>query len=370
MMLKFLLEKEFKQFIRNRMFMRLIIALPVIQLLILPWAADYEIKNINIAVVDHDHSMYSTRLVNKIVSSGYFNNTLVTGSREEAFRTIEKNENDVVIEFPADFEKHLVTEGHGNIDITADAVNGMKAGLGSAYIGNIAGEFSRELIEEQGQNENILPVPQVEIIPQYRFNPFLNYQTFMVPGIMVMLVTLIGGFLAALNIVREKEDGTIEQINVTPVSKMYFILAKLIPLWCAGFVVITISLIIARGIYGIVPQGSLLTIYGFAFVYMISFSGLGILISTVASNQQQAMFLAFFFTIIFFLTCGLFSPVTSMPEFIQKITLFNPVRYFVEVIRLVMLKGSGFADILPQFFAVLGFGVLFNGLAIWSYKKR
>jgi ABC-2 type transport system permease protein len=198
----------------------------------------------------------------------------------------------------------------------------------------------------------------------------MNYRFFMVPGILVMLVTMIGSSFASNNIVREKEMGTIEQINVSPVKKLWFIIGKLIPFWVLANVVLTIGLIIARLVYGIVPVGHYLTIYIFAGIYLLAVLGLGLLLSTYAATQQQSMLVSFFIIMIFNLMSGLYTPIESMPHWAQLITRFNPVTYFIEVMRMVVLKGSGLSDIRSQIMAVLGFAVFFNTWAILNYRKR
>jgi ABC-2 type transport system permease protein len=198
----------------------------------------------------------------------------------------------------------------------------------------------------------------------------MNYKYFMVPGILVLLITMVGMNLAALNIVKEKEIGTIEQINVTPIKKYHFILGKLIPFWILGLVVLTIGLGISRLFYGIIPAGNFLTIYVFAAVYLLAVLGLGLLLSTYSSNQQQAMLLSFFIMMIFILLGGLYTSIDSMPEWAKWITRFNPVSYFIEVMRMVVLKGSSLADIKYHLLKIFGFAVVFNGWAVFSYKKR
>ena len=186
---------------------------------------------------------------------------------------------------------------------------------------------------------------------------------------MVMLLTLICGFLPALNVVGEKEAGTIEQINVTPVGKFTFIAAKLIPYWLIGFVVLTICFVLAWVLYGILPAGHFLTIYGMALFFLPVVSGFGLVISNHSTTLQQAMFVMWFFMLILILMSGLFTPIHSMPEWAQWITCINPLRYFVEMMRTIYLRGGGFAELLPQLGAVLVFALVFNLWAVKSYKK-
>jgi ABC-2 type transport system permease protein len=191
----------------------------------------------------------------------------------------------------------------------------------------------------------------------------------MVPGILAILVTMIGGFLAALNIVKEKEVGTIEQINVTPIKKHHFILGKLIPFWILGNVVFTIGLIVARLVYGIVPLGSLFLLYGFISIYLLAVLGFGLLLSTYCETQQQAMLITFFFVMIFILMGGLFTSIDSMPDWAKMVTKFNPLSYLIEVIRMIILKGSGFKDISRHLVIIFIFAAVLNSWAILNYKK-
>jgi ABC-2 type transport system permease protein len=197
----------------------------------------------------------------------------------------------------------------------------------------------------------------------------MSYKIFMVPGILVILVTMVGAFLSALNIVREKEIGTIEQLNVSPIQKWQFLLGKLIPFWLIGLFVLLLGLVVARLVFGIIPVGSLGLIFGYAAVYLLAFLGFGLLLSTTVDTQQQAMFLAFFFMMIFILLGGLYTNIDSMPDWAKVATKFNPAAYFIEVIRMIVLKGSTFSDIKNQFWVMCGFAVVFNALAVWNYRK-
>jgi len=368
--LKFLLRKEFRQIFRDPGILRIILIMPVIQLLILPWAADYEIKNIKLAIVDHDHSEYSRQLINKITSSGYFILTDYTSSYEHSLEKIESDQSDLILQVPDHFEKDLVKEDEAKLFMAINAINGVKANLGGAYLRTIIQDYNKQVRTEWIQFPRFSPETQIEVTSSNWYNPLMNYKYFMVPGILVILLTMVGSNLAAINIVKEKEIGTIEQINVTPIKKFHFILGKLIPFWILGLVVLTIGLTIARLAYGIIPAGSFLTIYVFAAVYLLAVLGLGLLISTYSINQQQAMLLSFFLMMIFILLGGLYTSIDSMPEWAKWITRFNPVSYFIEVMRMVVLKGSSLADIKYQLLAMGGFAVVFNGWAIISYHKR
>jgi ABC-2 type transport system permease protein len=369
-MFKYLIEKEFRQLKRNPFLPRLIVIFPVMVLLVFPWAADFEMKNINLSVIDSDHSPWSRQLTNEIVSSGYFRLTSTPSAYNEALKLIETDKSDVILEIQKDFEKSLVTSGNAKVLISANTVNGTKGGLSSYYLMGIVNEFAGDKRKELALPAEMAVIPTIEIVSQNRFNTNLNYKVFMIPALMVMLLTMLCGFLPAMNIVMEKEAGTIEQINVTPVSRFTFILSKLIPFWIIGLFVITISFGVAFLVYGVFPKGSLGTIYFFAAVYILAVSGLGLVISNYSETIQQAMFVIYFFMMILIVMSGLFTPINSMPHWAQVITWFNPLKYLMQVMRMVFLKGSGLADLQSQFFALAGFAVFFNTWAVWSYRKR
>ena len=368
--LKFLLQKEFRQIFRDKAILRIIFLMPIIQLLVLPWAADYEMKNINITVIDHDHSPYSRQLISKITASGYFILQDYTSSYNHSLIDIEKDKADLVLEIPASFQKNLIKVNESNLFVAVNAINGVKANLGGAYLSSIIRDFNGNIRSKWIQLPRLNPELNIQVVSSNWYNPEMNYKYFMVPGILVILVTLVGSFLASLNIVKEKEIGTIEQINVTPIKKYQFVLGKLIPFWVLGLVVLGIGLGISRLFYGIIPAGSLVVIFGFAAVYLLAVLGLGLLISTYTSTQQQALLISFFLIMIFVLLGGLYTSIDSMPYWAQMMTKVNPVSYFIEVMRIVVLKGSGFADIKYQFLIMLGFACLLNGWAVLSYRKR
>ncbi len=347
----------------------MILVLPIVQLLVLPLAADYEIKNINISIVDHDQSSYSRELIDKIGSSGYFRISSFGASYQEAYSQFETDESDLILEIPEEFEKELINGLSPSLFLAVNAINGTKASVGSGYLSSIIMDFNGE-IALKAKGTSISGGSVIEAVTSNRFNPLLNYRFFMVPGIMVVLVTMVGAYMCSLNIVKEKEAGTIEQINVSPIRKHHFILGKVIPFWIIGMLVFSVGLfVIARLVYGIVPLGSVVLLYLFLGIYLVAILGIGLLISTYSSTQQQAMSLAFFCMMIFMLMSGLFTSVDSMPMWAQWIARLNPVTYFIEVVRMIILKGSGFSDIRIHLLIMIAFAGFFNLWAIANYRK-
>lgn len=368
-MIKYLLRKEFKQIIRHPFLPKMIFIFPLMVLLVFPWAASYEIKNLNLSVIDNDHSTYSRKLINTIVSSNYFRLTDHSASYNQALKSIENNKADLILEIPRNFEKSIVNREGVKIMISANAVNGMKGGIGMTYLSSIIGDFNLTLISELYPEMAKSSTSVVQIDSQFRFNKHLNYQVFMVPALMVMILTLLCGFLPAVSIVFEKELGTMEQINVSPVPKITFILGKLIPFWIIGFIAITIGMTVAWLDYKLIPVGHFYVIYTFAAIYIFAISGMGIVISNYAQTLQQAVFIVFFFMMLFIMLSGLYTPVDSMPEWAQWIAAFNPLKHLMIVMRSIFLKGSNFSQLLSELLALLGFAAFFNGLAVLSYKK-
>lgn len=362
-MLKFLLEKEFKQFVRNKFLPKLVVMYPILMMILMPWAANLEVKNIRISVVDNDHSAASNALINKIGGSSYFSNTLYAQSYLDALSHIESQESDIILEIPIGLEKNLINRVDQQLFIAANAVDGVSGSMAGAYLTSIIKDFSQEYMATG------LKTPRIEIISLSKYNPAMDYKLFMVPALIVLLLTIVVGFLPALNIVAEKESGTIEQINVTPVGKYTFIGAKLILYWAVGFVVLTTTLLLSKYFYGIEPLSGYLRFYLLSYLFMVVVSGLGLVISNHSATMQQAMFVMFFFALIMILMSGLFTPVTSMPIWAQVITAANPLKYFTETMRMLFIKGSDLGQLTNEILILTGFALFFNIWAVLSYRK-
>lgn len=365
-----LIKKEFLQIFRNKSILAIIFVMPVMQLVILPLAANYEIKDIKIAVVDHDKSTASRELLRKITASGYFKIVEYGESYPKSYLQVEKDKADLIIEIPNNFEKNLVRQNKESVLLAINAINGTKAGLSVSYLSQILQNYNQQIqLKMNPELEIAQKNSGLEIVPNFWFNERYNYRLSLVPGILIFLITLIGSYLTALNIVQEKEIGTIEQINVSPIKKRDFILGKLIPFWILAMLAFTIGLLVTIFVYKIQMQGSFLLLYGFIGLYMIAILGLGLLASVYSETQQQAMFMVFFFMMIFILMSGLFTPIESMTDWARYVAYVNPVTYGVNGIRLIILKNSGFMDLLPHFAYITSLSIVVISWATFRYRK-
>jgi ABC-2 type transport system permease protein len=368
MTLKYLLEKEFKQTWRNKIVMGMIIIFPLVVILVMPWAATLDVKNIQVSVVDNDYSSLSREFTEHIQNSTYFSLASATRNYSEGINEVELGNADMVLEIPAGFETDLINTGTTPIQVSINTVNSIKGVMGQSYINMLASEFSKEKALLINADQSGIR-PKVDIIVKNMYNPTLDYKHTMVPGLIMITLIILCGFLPALNIVIEKERGTIEQLNVTPIGKVTFILAKLIPFWIIGFITVTFGFLFAWLIYGLVPPGGYTILYLFIGLFIFTMTGFGLLISNNSSTMQQSTFVMFFFVIIFVMLCGLLTPVDSMPDWAKFIAGLTPTKYMVNVLRCVYLKGSGLSDLIPDFIALSIMMVFYNVWAVLSYRK-
>jgi ABC-2 type transport system permease protein len=364
-----LLAKEFKQIFRNRFILPVIFVIPVVQMILLTYAASLEMKDIKMAVVDQDRSTASRLLISEFSGSPYFRIILHTSDDREALRLLEKDRVDVILHMKDDFEKRLYTEGSTDLRLVINAINATEAGLVNAYCTRIINGFNSRIRAAWFGLAASGTMTSIDLIPAFWYNPGFDYKIYMFSGILVILVTIIGMLLTALNLVREKEMGTTEQINVTPIRKIQFIVAKLLPFWIIALLELGFGLIVGRLLYDLPVVGSVWLLFLFAAVYLLVVLGIGLFLSTISRTQQQLMFVAFFFMITFILMSGVFTPTESMPDWAQQVNHINPVAYFMRVIRMVLLKGSGFRDISREFCSMLAYASVTLTLAVASYRK-
>jgi ABC-2 type transport system permease protein len=347
----------------------MIFVIPIMQMLILVFAATYDIKRIDLVVVDKDMSTTSRELIAKFDGIPFFNVVKQEQSEKLAEENLLNEQGDAILIFPNNFERDLIRDNSSKVQLLINAIESNTAQLIFSYSSTIIAGYNKQIIAEwKGLSEFTAPT-QVKISENYWYNPELDYKWFMAPGILAVLVTLIGMFLSGMNMVREKEIGTIEQLNVTPIKKYQFIIGKLVPFWVIGLFDLAMGLAIAWLVFDLPIVGSLFTLFFLAGVYLISVLGLGLFISTVTDTQQQVMFISFFFLLIFVLMGGIFTPVESMPDWAQSLDRLNPIYYFMRIMRMVVLKGSSFFDLIEEFVSLLVLGITFLSLAIWRYRK-
>jgi len=367
--IKFLLVKEFKQIFRNKAMLPIIFVLPIIQLIILVNAATFEIKKIDVAILDQDRSPASIGLVNKLLSSHYYYQQEYPLTIEAAQLLMDENKIDLFVHIPGNFEVNLQRQNKAKIMLDVSAIDGSAANIIYFYTNSIIFDYNTEIIQKWHNLPEKLTMP-LSVEARFWFNEELEYKNYITPGLVVILVTMIGMFLSAMNVVREKEIGTIEQLNVTPITKPQFIISKLLPFWIIGMFELAFGLGVGKLIFDFPVVGSVPLLFAFAAIYLIVILSLGLIISTVTHTQQQAMLISWFFVVIFILMSGLFTAVENMPSWAQTITAYNPVTYFMQLIRMVLLKGSEIQHVGRHFIVISVMAVTTLSVAVWSYRKR
>jgi len=362
-----MLRKEFLQISRDRIMVIQSLVMPMVLLLILSNAANFEVKSARLFVVDRDHSAMSRALVDRLQASGRFVFAGASPSMDVAQEAMLKRETEMIVSIPADFERDLTRTRAAHVQLVLNAEDGAAAGVTQSYAGRIITAWSRELDAEGAPAAN--STGTIDVRARGWYNPSLDYRDYMVPGILVQLVTVVGTLLTAMNIVREKELGTLDQLNVTPLTQSTLIAAKLIPLLLIALIELSLGLAVARFVFHVPMLGSVPLVFLSATIYLIAALGIGLWISTLVGTQQQAMFITFFIVMIYLLMSGLFTPIHSMPEWAQWMTQVNPLKHFIEIMRAVMLKGAGIGDIVQPLAALAVFGGVVLTLAVRQYGR-
>jgi ABC-2 type transport system permease protein len=369
----FLVRKEFLQIFRDHTTVFQIFLIPVVQLLVLSNAATFDVKQVRMLVVDEDRTTVSAGLVQRLAAGRQFEVVRYQPSDAAVDQALLEGNVTAVLHIPRHFEKDLVRHRRAPVQLILNAEQGASAGIVQSYATSIIASYSRELDRtlpaKRGGSSRSPRLASLDLRTQRWFNPTRNYKHWMVPALMVSLTTIIGLLLTAQNIVRENELGTLEQLNVTPMTRIQFIAGKLIPFWLLALVIFSIGLSIGKLVFNIPTRGDLLLVYLAAMVYLIVVLGLGLWISTITRTQQQAMFVAFFVILIFLLMSGLFTPVESMPQWAQAVAQANPVKHFVFIMRAVLVRGAGLETVAPTISGLGLAGVAVLTLAVRRYSK-
>ncbi|MGM9743092.1 MAG: ABC transporter permease [Candidatus Cryptobacteroides sp.] len=362
--LKSLIIKEIRQLRRNAFMPKLIVAYPLVIVLVMPWITTMDVRDINVAVVDCDRSDISARIASCVDASDYLSLEGIYPDYSSALKAVEEGHIDAFMEIPRGFGESLAAMPK-KLNISANGVNAVKGSLGAQYLLQTVSHFLKSYRSETG-----CPLPGESVVVTNMYNPEMDYKLYMIPALLIMVLVVIGGVLPALNLVTEKENGRIEQINVSPVSKMAFTLSKLIPYWVICSFELVVCMLLARFVYGLHFMGSAWAVILAAVPFIMVMSALGVSIANISDTMQQTMFLMIFFILSFILMSGMMTPVESMPEWARKITYLLPPSYMVRIMRAVYLKGATMADLWTDYAALGGFAVLFCTIATLSYRKR
>jgi ABC-2 type transport system permease protein len=366
-----IVRKEFHQIRQDRRMLGISIAAPVVQVILLGYAATTDIKNTTMAVCDQDRTAESRNFVQSFTSSGYFILGYSADAPAEVEKLIAEGRAAIALVIPRGFASTLLAKRTTVVQVLLDGTDANSSSIRLNYATQIATTYAQNLLLEQSAMMKTIASARLLPEPRVWFNPDLKSSNFMVPGVVGMVLMLITMMLTSLGIVREKEDGTMEQLLVTPIKPHELILGKLIPFTVIGFLDVVIVLALARYWFAVPMLGSIPLLFGLSLLFILTTLGLGLFISTIARTQQQAMLIAaFFFFMPFMYLSGFAFPIANMPESIQLITYLIPLRYFLEIVRGIFLKGAGIGELWPQAAALLGLGVLIFALSVLRFQKK
>jgi len=367
--IRVMIRKEFLQIRHDRKMLGISIVAPVLQVLLLGYAATTDITNSELVVCDQDRTAESRRFVSTFTSSGYFVHRYTVDVPADVDPYIETGKARIALVIPGGFGDAMLAHRSARVQVVLDGTNANTANILMNYATQIVTSYSQAVLAEYGARfsgrvARVIPEPLIW------FNPDLKSSNFMVPGVVGLVLMVITLMLTSLGIVKEKESGTLEQLLVTPLKPYQLILGKLIPFTAIGFVDVVITLTLARFWFGVPMQGQLAVLFGLSGLFILTTLGLGLFVSTIARNQQQAMLIAMFLFMMPFMFLGGFAfPIANMPEIVQAVTYIIPLRYFLEIVRGVLLKGTGLAELWPQALALFGLGIVIFSLSVKRFRK-
>ncbi len=363
--------KELIQFRHDRKIVAVVFVAPIIQLILLGYAANMDVKRIDTYVLDYDNSALSRRYVNSLQSNGYFKVLKFCKNYREIEKGISSGNCLIGIVIPFNFEKEIFENNKPKVQVILDGSNGNKSSIVMGYLLNVTSGFYKQLITDELIRVGIL-IPIGDISPEIRvwYNPEMVTRRFLLPGIVALLLLIIAIPLTAMAIVREKENGTIEQILVSPLKPHQIVAGKLIPFLFIGLVDFIFVILVMRLWFGIEIRGNIVLLFFTGFLFAFSNLGIGLFISTISKSQQQAMIVSLFGIIVpMIYLSGFVFPIENMPEIIQPITYLIPLRYFLEILRGIVLKGNGINELWQQIIVLLCFGIAFFIFSSRRFRK-
>ncbi len=368
----FIIIKEFNQLKRDPRLRATIIIAPILQLLLMGYAATTDVNNISLAICDLDKSVTSREFARSFVSSGYFTVEQNVNEYNKLDAMIDKGSIQVALVIPPNFEKDVAAQKSSPVQLLVDGSDGYTAGIALSYAGQIAGAYNQRVMKQIFDRGAIKPtIGSVNSDTRVWYNPELKSRNFMIPGIVALILLITTGMLTAMAIVKEREVGTLEQLIVTPIKPWQLIVGKLVPFIIIGFIDVLIVVVVGRFWFDVPIRGSILLLFFCSGVFLLSSLGIGLFVSTVSHSQQQAaMTMQFFIFIPFLYLSGFTFPVENMPRIIQYITYAIPLRYFLDIVRGIFLKGDGFMNLWPQILAMFIIGVVLLLSSTMRFHKK
>lgn len=369
--IKHMLIKEFLQNLRDPRMVRVLFLMPTIQTLIFGYAVTTDVRNVAIAVYDQDNSPESRDLLARFLRSGYFELVQTLNSEQQIVDAMDRGKVRGVVRINQGFSDDLRAGRTAQMQVILDGTDSNTGAVVMNYAGVIVDQYSNEILLDRVQRTigAVRQPGRVNIQRRAWFNANLESRNFYVPGVIAQIITIITFMLTSMAIVREKEIGTMEQIIVTPIRPFEFILGKTAPFAIISFAIVLIITAVGVFWFGVPIRGSLFLLLGATALYLLTTLGVGLLISTISSTQQQAMMVTFLVNFPIMLLSGFVFPVSAMPQWIQAITVVNPLRYFIVIIRAIFLKGTGFSILWPEFLALAVIGLVTFALAASRFRK-
>jgi ABC-2 type transport system permease protein len=359
--------KEFLQVLRDHQMVRIILLMPVVMLLLLGYAVTVDVKHLPLRVLDYDHSPESRQLIERFRFHETFDLTGGVAGPVQVREALDAGTATAVLVLPAGLGRSLGRLETVRVQILLDGVDSNAALIAYAHARGIVEDFTLDFMRDRLQGE---PIPDLMPRVQIFYNPEMESRFYMVPGIVVMLLTMLTSILTGLGLVREREQGTLEQLSVTPIRSWQLMLGKTLPFVVIAFFVLAVALSVVLLWYRVPMRGSWLLLIVFALLFLLNTLSLGLLISTIAHSQQQALFMAWFVNVFAIIMSGFFFPIANMPLALQRLTLLNPVRYFLAIVRELFLKGSGIEAFPLETLGLLVLGPLAITLAALRFTKR
>lgn len=362
-----IVRKEFIQTFRDKRMLMPIFLAPVIQLILFGYAVTTDIKHIQMAVKDYDRTHESRNLIALFSQSDYFKVNFYVDSPQDIDNLFQKGRVKVAIVVPEKFENNLKKMKKTSLQVIVDGTDSNSATLILSYVQKVMGEYLEKTLVEVRKK---FPLGMITPQPRIWYNPALKSSFFMVPGVICLILLMTTLILTSLAITKEREMGTLEQLIVSPIKPMELIIGKTIPFIIIGFCDVVLILLAGKVVFNLPIKGNISFLLGVSFIFILTTLSLGTFISTISRTQQQAMMTSFFFIMPAMLLSGIFSPIESMPKFIQYITYLNPLRYYSQAVRGILLKGNGFSNLWPQVLALFIFGIAASIFSSIRFKKH